>query len=196
LPENRSDVFKVRPFPSGLCRSLAGKAPCQFGHTCLRFASAPIIEGRKDRSVFRKDCRVHSGCGKSLRSVRAVFQQCGADAACSCVPPDFRFNPHGRVRPGDDELSVHPATVHSVGHREGQPAGPKPGHPPPVAAGGIAARPRDRKVCVTLSTPAPVPPRRNALRCIRGRNGAIVRVIRAPWRKMREDFLMFCAGFG
>ncbi|MBP1880094.1 hypothetical protein J2Z84_003430 [Agrobacterium rubi] len=54
LPENRSDVFKVQPFPSGWRWPVARSSPCQFGCICLRFASAPIIEGRKDRSVFRK----------------------------------------------------------------------------------------------------------------------------------------------
>ncbi len=110
LPENRSDVFKVRPFPSGWRWPVARSSPCQFGCICLRFASAPIIKGRKDRSVFRKFLTRQPRQVCPLRSVRAVCQQCGADAACSCVPPDFRFNPHDRVRPEDDELSVHPAT--------------------------------------------------------------------------------------
>ena len=51
------------------------------------------------------------------------------------------------------------------------PAGPKPTPcPPPVAAGGIAARPWEWRGRVTSSPPAPTPPRRNALRCIRGRD--------------------------
>jgi hypothetical protein len=41
---------------------------CQFGPICLRFAPAPIIKGREDRSVFRKDVPLH----QRLRVVLAI----------------------------------------------------------------------------------------------------------------------------
>ena len=54
LPENRSDMIKVQPFPipgGGTPEDTA----YQFGHTCLRFRPAPIDRGADlRRSVFRK----------------------------------------------------------------------------------------------------------------------------------------------
>ena len=125
----------------------------------------------------------------------------------------FASSPCGRVRPGADELSVHPVAGEPDRHDPPQTrngvlrlrtcragpdigkaatAGPKP--PPPFSrpTGEIAARPQWQRGCVASLPPAPVPPRRNALRCIRGRNGTIVRVIRASLRKLRGDFGDFC----
>ncbi len=174
LPENRSDIFQGPTLPIRVamvcCQIITLPVRPHLPSICSR-ADNPR-GGRIDPFFARTFAASIMAAANALRSVRAVSQRCRADAACSCVPPDFRLSPHGRVRPEDDELSVHPAIRSGIGRMT--PAGPKPCHAPPVAAGGIAARPRDRKVRVTLSTPAPVPPRRNALRCIRGRNGAIV----------------------
>ncbi|MBB3944170.1 hypothetical protein GGQ73_000093 [Rhizobium skierniewicense] len=73
----------------------------------------------------------------------------------------------------------------------GAPAGPKPVPRPTRCRRGDSLPDPGDEGLRTPSPPAPVPPRRNALRCIRGRNGTSVRAIRTPWRKLRGVFCCF-----
>ena len=106
----RSDMFKVRPLPLRVAAASLPK-PSPASSATSAFEDARLHSDEAPAAIDPFSARaIHSahGCGFPCDPSAPSHRRCGADAACSCVPPDFRFNPHGRVRPEDDELSVHP----------------------------------------------------------------------------------------
>ncbi len=103
LPENRSDLIKAQPFPSG-CDDGCPPSPCQFSHTCLRGCGRRTSRTARSPGPFSARLSPASTFRVLARWLpydpsAHLFGVNGADAASSCVPPDFRFYLHDRVRP-------------------------------------------------------------------------------------------------
>ncbi len=110
LPESRSDIAKARPFPSGWCHPLRkGTLPVQ-PHLPSSLP-APKNQGadRNDPSPARF-APASPGQVHPSRSVRTVDDDAGQMQHLPVYRLTFASIPDGRVRPEDDELSVHPAT--------------------------------------------------------------------------------------
>ncbi len=99
LPENRSDIAKVRPFPSGWCHPLRkGTLPVQ--PHLPSFLPAPNNQGadRSDPSPARS-APASPGQMHLLRSVRTVDDDAGQMQRLPVYRLTFASIPDGRVRP-------------------------------------------------------------------------------------------------
>ena len=166
LPETRSDMIKVQPFPSGRGVSLPIDRPASSAAPAFGPESAPFSRRAASPDPVLARHRPVDDRRPALRSVRPASGKDpwpdGADAASSCVPPEFRLapswprsamgrsavgTPGGLALAGDRTKAAmcRPARIDRARWASGRdlPAGPKPAFPfCPLPPGGSAARPR------------------------------------------------------
>ncbi len=166
LPENRSDLIKVQPFPSG-CDDGCPPSPCQFSHTCLRRIRRPTWRAPPClRSVARQAPPARHGEAAPCDPSAPLFGVNGADAASSCVPPDFRlssFWPRSARRTISCRYTRRQLILSGIGRV--MPAGPQPAFPSSRCRRGDCCSTLRMERLRNLSTPStdPASPQRLAV---------------------------------